>query len=85
MTDVPDASTLPTDLDDAIRTIRELRAAAESRRTIGIAIGILMERYVMNPEAALDYLVGVSSVTGVQVRDVAATVVADALSRQDTG
>ena len=59
-----------------------LHADATSRHTIDLAIGILMGRYEMEPDAALRILVGISNATDITLGDVAATVVSEAVARQ---
>jgi GAF domain-containing protein len=52
-----------------------LSHALQSRRMIGQAIGILMERYQMNDDRAFAFLVRASSQTNVKLRDVAKEIV----------
>lgn len=53
----------------------------ETRRAIGQAIGILMERYEMNEDRAFAFLVRASSHANIKLRAVAQELVADANSR----
>jgi hypothetical protein len=57
------------------RTAQDLRLALASRKEIGTAIGIVMERYRMSEERAFDYLVRVSRNSNVKLRDVAGSIV----------
>jgi hypothetical protein len=60
------------------RTVGELQEAMQSRQRIGVAVGILMQRYEMNEDRAFAFLVRASSHSNVKLRDVAAEVVATA-------
>jgi GAF domain-containing protein len=57
------------------RTEAGLRAAIDTRGTIGQAIGILVERHKVPPERAFDLLVRASQRSHVKLRDLAAYVV----------
>jgi ANTAR domain/GAF domain len=57
------------------RTEVGLRAAIETRGTIGQAIGILVERHRISPERAFDMLVRASQRSHVRLRELAAYVV----------
>ena len=59
----------------AAREISGLETALQSRHTIGVAQGVLMERYGLTVDAAFDVLLRSSSTTNVKLRDVAAEVV----------
>lgn len=59
----------------AARQIGGLEKALESRHTIGVAQGVLMERYGITVAAAFDVLLRYSSTTNTKLRDVAAEVV----------
>ena len=59
------------------RTEDELREALATRRTIGIAIGMLMERHGIDEHAAFRFLVRVSSTTNTKLREVAERLVAE--------
>ena len=48
-----------------------LNEAMQTRKVIGEAIGILMERHTMNEDGAFDYLVRASSHTNIKLRDIA--------------
>jgi ANTAR domain len=62
------------------RTAQDLRQALASRKEIGTAIGIVMERYALDEDRAFDYLVRVSRTNNVKLRQVAAGIV-DATDR----
>lgn len=57
------------------RTAEDLRHALASRKEIGTAIGIVMERYDLSEARAFDYLVRVSRTSNVKLREVAAGIV----------
>ena len=59
----------------AAREISGLETALQSRHTIGVAQGVLMERYGLTVDAAFDVLLRSSSTTNVKLRDVAAEIV----------
>jgi AmiR/NasT family two-component response regulator len=59
-------------LTAAQREIALLHEALETSRTVGIAIGILVERHGYAPEVAFDLLVKASQEQGRRVRAVAA-------------
>ena len=61
--------------------IDDLRAALEARRTIGQAIGILMERYELTDERAFAFLARLSSHRNVKLRQVAQEVVEETQTR----
>lgn len=52
-----------------------LRAALETRELIGRAVGVVMERYRLEPDQAFQYLVRVSSTSETKLRQVADMVV----------
>lgn len=60
------------------REVSHLTAGLESRKTIGQAIGILMERYELDEDRAFAFLVRASSHSNIKVRDLAAELVAGA-------
>ncbi|QIG43391.1 ANTAR domain-containing protein [Nocardioides anomalus] len=62
-------STAPADTE-------QLRAALASRTTIGIALGILMERRSLSQDAAFAHLNQLSQATNRKIRDLAADLVA---------
>ncbi len=62
------------------RRHQNLLAALETRTTIGIALGILMERLRLDEDAAFAYLKRLSETRERKVRDVAADMVADHLT-----
>jgi hypothetical protein len=59
------------------RTVDHYTTALESRRVIGMAIGIVMERYAIDDDRAFAFLVRVSQDSNVKLRDVAADIVSD--------
>ena len=54
------------------------QSALKSRKTIGQAIGIVMERYTIDEERAFRFLARVSQTSQVKLREVAADIVAEA-------
>jgi transcriptional regulator with GAF, ATPase, and Fis domain len=63
------------------RTEEQLRSGMSSRSEIGQALGLLMERYSIDGDAAFAFLSRASSVNNTKLRDVAAEIVADANAR----
>ena len=61
--------------------VDDLRRALEARRTIGQAIGILMERYELTDERAFAFLTRLSSHRNVKLRNVAQEVVEETQQR----
>jgi transcriptional regulator with GAF, ATPase, and Fis domain len=61
-----------------------LNAALSSRTTIGIALGIVMERYGMDQDRAFRYLTRVASSSETKLREVAAHLVEEATQRSDS-
>lgn len=59
----------------------QLTDALVSRRVIGQATGIVMERYTVNEPTAFRYLTRISNDTNTRLRDLAAQVVADASAK----
>lgn len=59
----------------------QFSTALESRKMIGQAIGIVMERYEMNEDRAFQYLIRTSSTSNLKLRDVAAELVRRTSSR----
>jgi len=57
------------------REVDQLHQALQSSRTIGTAIGIVMERYRLDQERAFGFLTRASSHSNLKVRDVAARIV----------
>jgi hypothetical protein len=57
------------------RAIDQLQEGMRSRQRIGVAVGILMQRYAVSEERAFAFLVRASSHGNVKLRDVAAEVV----------
>jgi GAF domain-containing protein len=64
--------------------LENLNAALASRKVIGLALGILMERLDIDEDRAFAYLTRVSSATETKLRDVAASVV-DEVHARHTG
>ncbi len=60
------------------RREEELTAALHSRRVIGMALGLVMERFSLDQERAFDYLTRVSQQSNVKLRDIALEMVEDA-------
>jgi GAF domain-containing protein len=58
-----------------VRRTEELHTALATRKTIGQAIGILMERYRIDQDKAFAYLTRESSTTNRKLRDIAAELV----------
>jgi GAF domain-containing protein len=63
------------------RTEEQLRAGMSTRTLIGQALGLLMERYGIDEDAAFAFLSRASSVNNTKLRGVAAEIVADANAR----
>ena len=59
------------------REVSELNAALESRKIIGQAIGIVMERYGLHEDRAFAFLVRASSHGNVKIRDLALRLVSE--------
>jgi AmiR/NasT family two-component response regulator len=59
----------------------QLGEALRSRKTIGMAIGILMERYQMSDERAFQFLIRASQGSNLKLRDVAAELVTQTTER----
>lgn len=68
---------------DKAREVDQLNEALESRKVIGMALGILMERYQLDEQRAFAFLVRASAHDNVKLRDVAATLVEHAPRRAD--
>lgn len=62
---------------DYARHVQNLEQALQTRRQIGVAVGIVMERYDLNEQRAFGFLTRLSQTTNVKLRDVAAQVVAE--------
>jgi hypothetical protein len=58
-------------------TVDHYASALESRRAIGMAIGIVMERYGIDDDRAFAFLVRVSQDSNVKLRDVASDIVTE--------
>lgn len=74
------AGSLATHAGLALVHVRErtnLRAALETRKLIGMALGMTMERYRLDEDGAFAFLTRVSATTERKLRDVAATIVAE--------
>ncbi len=61
-----------------VRTTENLNAALASRTTIGIALGIVMERYGMDQDRAFAYLTRIASTSETKLRHVAEHIVEEA-------
>jgi GAF domain-containing protein len=57
------------------REALQMHEALESRKVIGQAIGLLMEKYQMHEDRAFQYLMRASSTSNIKLRDVAAELV----------
>lgn len=62
---------LTTELATAQRKVANLEQALTTSRVIGTAIGVLVERHKVTPEAAFDMLVASSQNSNRKLRDVA--------------
>jgi AmiR/NasT family two-component response regulator len=60
---------------------RSFSSPRQTRKTIGQAIGILMERYRIDADRAFQFLIRASSTSNVKLRDVADEVVASSIER----
>jgi hypothetical protein len=60
-----------------------LNQALSTREVIGQAVGIVMERYRLDPHRAFAFLVRTSQVGNVKLHDVAAGVIKDAISKAE--
>lgn len=60
--------------------VHHLNAALASRQAIGQAVGILIERYKLDEQAAFSFLVRLSSHSNTKLRDVASRLVADTIA-----
>jgi GAF domain-containing protein len=65
------------------RRLENLNAALASRKTIGLALGILMERLGIDEDRAFAYLTRISASTETKLRDVATSVVEGVQPRHD--
>jgi GAF domain-containing protein len=63
----------------------QLTQALQTRKTIGQAIGILMERYRIDADRAFQFLIRASSTSNVKLRDVAEEVVMSSTERYRNG
>ena len=73
---VDDTATASAALQEARARIAELEAALSRSRTVGMALGIIVERGKVTPENAIDVLRELSSERGSSMDDVAAGIVA---------
>ena len=67
-----------------VRHEEDVQAALFTREQIGMAIGILMERYTLSREGAFNFLVRTSQTGNVKLRDVAAAIIDDTGQGADT-
>ena len=65
--------------------VDNLNAALASRKVIGLAMGILMERLGIDEDRAFAYLTRISATTETKLRDVAASVVGEVQARHANG
>lgn len=64
------------------RRIEDLTTAMQTRKVIGQALGIVMERYQLDEDRAFQFMVRVSSHTNVKLRDIAQELVDQANSQR---
>jgi len=64
--------------------VDQLNEALRSRQQIGTALGIIIERYKLDEQAAFNFLARLSSLSNVKLRDIAARVVEDAAKARDS-
>lgn len=69
---------------DKVRVVTSLTEALATRQVIGQAVGIVMQSYTINGNAAFNYLTRVSQTTNVKLREIAAGVVAAAAAEADS-
>jgi transcriptional regulator with GAF, ATPase, and Fis domain len=67
-----------------VRTAENLNAALASRTSIGMALGIVMERYDMDQDRAFAYLTRIASSSETKLREVAAHLVEEVTQRSDS-
>ena len=77
MHDVGDTGSPDEDLSAARCEVEGLRAALETRHTIGLAQGILMARHTLTVAQAFDYLRRRSQSDNVKLREIAVDLVAE--------
>jgi hypothetical protein len=65
------------------RQNQTLNQALETRTVIGEAVGIVMERYRLDPDRAFNFLIRTSQTANIKLREVAAGVVADGTRRAE--
>lgn len=68
-----------------VRAEENLNAALASRTTIGLALGIVMERYGMDQDRAFSYLTRIASTSETKLRAVAEHIVEEATERSRQG
>ncbi len=66
-----------------VRHDETMAKALAARTEIGQAIGILMERYRLDPDRAFGFLIRTSQTTNVKLHEVAAGVVADTIAKAE--
>ena len=59
------------------RQVENLNTALASRRVIGLALGLVMERHDLDEDTAFAYLTRISATTQTKLREVAVTIVAE--------
>lgn len=67
------------------REVQHLNQALESRKVIGQALGIVMERYGLDEDHAFSFLLRASSHSNIKLRDIASELVDDVRQRHTTG
>ena len=65
-----------------VQQVEHLNQALQTRQQIGTAIGIVMERYKLDPPGAFSFLSRLSSHANVKLREVAARIVEDATAQR---
>jgi len=65
-----------------VQEVAHLNQALLTRQQIGTAVGIIMERYKLDPQAAFAFLSRLSSHANLKLREVAERVVADAAAQR---
>ena len=62
---------------DYARQVENIQGALDTRRRIGTAVGIVMERYGLDEQRAFGFLTRLSQTSNIKLRDVAAQLVAE--------
>lgn len=66
-----------------VRQVENLNAALSSRQSIGLALGLVMERHTLAEDAAFAYLTRISASTETKLREVATGIIAEHRTRLD--